>query len=194
MEADRYAIDPGVSRFTVRAFASGMFSPFGHSPTLLVREFTGQAKFAPGTLDGAELHIQIKAGSLAVADNISDKDRRQIEQTMNQDVLEIATYPEIVFDSLKVSASKAGDGQYWVNLVGTLSLHGVSNSEPIAAQVAVIGDTLRAHGEFSLFQTTYGIKPVSIAGGSLKLKDELKCKFDIVARKEAKMVESSACV
>jgi hypothetical protein len=80
MEAERYAIDPGSSRFMVRAFASGMFSAF--------------------------------------ADDISNKDRREIEQAMKQDVLEIAKYPDIVFDSLKVSASKAGDGQYWVDLVG----------------------------------------------------------------------------
>src|ERR1700688_2850143 len=106
MEAERYAIDAGNSRFTVRAFASGMFAALGHSPTLLVREFSGEARFTPGTLDEAELHIQVKAESLAVADRISDKDRREIEQTMKRDVLEIAKYPDIVFDSMKVSASK----------------------------------------------------------------------------------------
>jgi polyisoprenoid-binding protein YceI len=185
MDAERYAIDPGISRFTVRAFASGMFSAFGHSPTLAVRDFTGEATFAAGTLDQAGLHIIIRAASLSVTDDISEKDRREIERTMNQEVLETAKYPEIVFDSSKVSASKAGDGQYWVNLLGNLSLHGVISSQPVAAQVALIGNTLRAHGEFSLLQTTYGIRPVSIAGGALKLKDELKCKFDIVARKMA---------
>lgn len=182
---DHYAIDPDMSRFTVRAFATGMLAVMGHSPTLAVRDFTGQAEFAPGTLDAAALHIKIKAGSLNVTDNVSDKDRREIERTMNQDVLETARYPEIVFDSSKVSASKVGDGQFMVNLVGDLSLHGITNSEPLSAQVALIGDTLRAHGEFSLSQTTYGIKPISIAGGSLKLKDELKCSFDILARKQA---------
>jgi polyisoprenoid-binding protein YceI len=184
VEVDHYAIDPDMSRFTVRAFASGMLSALGHSPTLAVRDFTGQAEFAPGSLDAAALHIKIKAGSLNVTDNVSDKDRREIERTMNQEVLETARYPEILFDSSKVSASKVGDGQYLINLVGDLSLHGVTNSEPLSAQVALIGDTLRAHGEFSLSQTSYGIKPVSIAGGSLKLKDELKCSFDILARKQ----------
>ena len=84
-----------------------------------------------------------------------------------------------------VSASTAGDGQYWVNLVGQLSLHGVTCSQPLAAQVALQGDTLRAHGEFSLLQTMYKIKLVSIAGGTLKLKDELKCSFDVLARKQS---------
>jgi polyisoprenoid-binding protein YceI len=136
------------------------------------------------TLEDASLQIRIKARSLTVQEGISDKDRREMERTMNQEVLETERYPEIVFQSSKVSASKAGDGQYWVNLVGDLSLHGVTNSQPVSAQISLVGDTLRAHGEFSLLQTTYGIKLVSVAGGTLKLKDELKCSFDIVARKK----------
>jgi polyisoprenoid-binding protein YceI len=184
MEAEHYVIDSGVSRFTVRAYATGMLSALGHSPTLAVRDFEGEARFAPGTLADAALTIKVKAGSLSVTDNISDKDRREIERTMNQEVLRTAEYPEIVFQSANVSASKAGDGQYWINLVGELSLRGVKNTQPVSAQVSILGGMLRAHGEFSLAQSTYGIKPVSIAGGSLKLKDELKCSFDIVARKQ----------
>ena len=46
-----------------------------------------------------------------------------------------------------------------------------------------MGDMLRANGEFTSAQSNYGIKPVSVAGGTLKLKDELKFCFDIVARK-----------
>ena len=33
-------------------------------------------------------------------------------------------------------------------------------------------------------QSDYGIKPVSVAGGTLKLKDEIDLSFDIVARSE----------
>ncbi len=180
-----YELDPGVSRFTVRAFASGMFSAFGHNPTLAIRDFGGEAYFSPEELDQARLVMKIKAGSLSVTDNMSDKDRRELERTMNQDVLETSQYPEIVFESSKVSASKAGDGQYFVNLVGTLTLHGVSNNQAVAAQIALTGGMLRAHGEFSILQSAFGIKPVSVAGGALKVKDELKCTFDIVARKKA---------
>jgi polyisoprenoid-binding protein YceI len=185
MDVERYAIDPGLSRFTVRAFASGMLAAFGHNPTIAIRDFTGEAEFVPGTLEMAALHLRIKAASLEVTDDMGDKDRREIERTMNDQVLESSHFPEIVFDCSNVSASRAGDGQYWVNLVGDLSLHGVTSSQPLAAQVVVNGDTLRAHGEFSVRQTAYGIKPVSFAGGTLKLKDELKCTFDIVAHKQA---------
>ena len=42
---------------------------------------------------------------------------------------------------------------------------------------------LRAFGEFSVWQSDYHIKLISIGGGTLKLKDELKLKFDIGARR-----------
>jgi polyisoprenoid-binding protein YceI len=182
--AEQYAIDPGMSRFTIRAFASGMFSALGHSPTLAVRDFSGEAQFAPGTLEAACLTLKIKADSLTVQDDVSDKDRREIERTMNQQVLESARYPEIVFKTTSVSADKSGDNRFALKLAGELTLHGVTKPQPVSAQVMIVGNTLRAHGEFSVLQTSYGIKPVSIAGGAVKLKDELKCTFDIVARKQ----------
>ncbi len=184
MEVEHYSIDANTSKVTVRAFASGMFSALGHSPTLAIREFAGEARFAPGTFHEAFLQIKVKAGSLAVVDAISDKDRREIEDAVNRDVLESEKYPEIVFASSNVSVSKAGDGQYWINLLGALSLHGVTGNQPVAAQVVMSGDTLRAHGEFSILQSAYKIKLVSVAGGTLRVKDEVKCSFDIVAHKQ----------
>jgi hypothetical protein len=50
--------------------------------------------------------------------------------------------------------------------------------------MAINEDMLRAYGEFSILQSNYGIPLVSVAGGTLKLKDELKFTFDIVARKQ----------
>ncbi len=76
------------------------------------------------------------------------------------------------------------DYRYAVNVSGNLTLHGVTRSETIYAQVTLTGDTLRAFGEFPLRQTDYGIKLVSVAGGTLKVKDEVKVTFDLTARKQ----------
>lgn len=51
------------------------------------------------------------------------------------------------------------------------------------ARVAITGDTMRAFGEFWLKQTDYKIKLVKVAGGAIKVKDDLKFSFDLVARK-----------
>ena len=51
-------------------------------------------------------------------------------------------------------------------------------------QVALNGDSLRAFGGFAVRQTDYDLKLASVAGGVLKVKDELKCSFKILARKK----------
>ena len=181
----RYVLDPRTSRFTVRAFASGMLSAFGHSPTIAIRDFAGEAQFSPDNLESASLRVTVKAASLGVTDDVSDKDRREIEREMQEKVLESARYPEIVYACTGVSVDNPANGQYSIKLRGNLTLHGVTHSLTIPARVAVTGDMLRAFGDFSLRQSDYNIKPVSAIGGGLKVKDEVKFSFDIVARKQA---------
>jgi hypothetical protein len=52
----------------------------------------------------------------------------------------------------------------------------------VAVRVYPNGDTLRAQGDATLRLTDFRIEPVSVAGGMLKVKDEVKLTFDIVAR------------
>ncbi len=182
--ANVYSLDRSSSKFTVRAFASGMLSALGHSPTFAIRDFTGQAEFDPAAPENASLNIQVRATSLEVMDDIKSSDRKDIESTLNQKVLESEKYPGISFDAHATSATPLGGGRFQVNLNGALSLRGVTGRVPIVAQVMVMGDMLRASGAFSLLQSAYGIPPVSVAGGALKLKDELKFSFDIVGRKQ----------
>jgi polyisoprenoid-binding protein YceI len=180
----RYAVEPGLSRFTVRAFATGLFSSLGHNPTIAIRDFSGEAAIPEDGLEGGSLHLNIDSRSLAVTDEVSEIDRRQMELVMNQEVLETARYPEIVFAAKAISGTRSDGGPFMANLAGDLSLHGVTHTQSVPVRVMLNGETLRAQGEFSVRQTTYGIKLVSVAGGSLKVKDELKCSFDIVARKK----------
>ena len=179
-----YVLDPRVSRFTVKVFASGMLSAFGHSPTIAIRDFAGEARLNPDHPESGSLHINLKAASLTVTDDVSDKDRREIEREMQENVLESARYPEIVYDCPQVSVNNPGNGAYSAKLPGSLTLHGVVRSQPIQARLAISGDMLRAFGEFTIRQSDYNIKPVSAIGGGLKVKDEVKFSFDMVARKQ----------
>ena len=79
--------------------------------------------------------------------------------------------------------SRISEGRYRVRVIGDLTLHGVTqNSLWISGEVLVTEGELRAKGGFPIRQTDYKIKPVSVAGGTLKVKNEVKCTFDIVAR------------
>jgi len=64
-------------------------------------------------------------------------------------------------------------------------LHGVTHTLPVSARVIVLGDSLRASGDFTVRQSDYEIAIVKVAGGAIRLKDEIKGMFDIVARKQA---------
>jgi len=183
--AVRYLIDGKKSRFAVRAFATGLLSTLGHSPTIAIPDFDGQILVDPEAIERSSVRLVIQAASLGVADDIREKDREEINRAMHKEVLESESYPEIVYECANVSAEKTGEGQYQITLAGELTLHGVQRSQPVAARVALSGDMLRATGEFSLRQSDYEIRPVSAAGGTIKLKDELKFSFDISARKQA---------
>jgi len=65
-----------------------------------------------------------------------------------------------------------------------LSLPGGASTETIYAQLTVMGDTLRASGEFMLRQTNHAMKLVNIAGGALKVKDAVKLPFNLMCRKQ----------
>jgi polyisoprenoid-binding protein YceI len=180
----RYAINATVSRFTVQAFASGFLSAFGHDPKIAIRDLKGEIQFDPGQIEKSTMHLVIRADSLSVTDNISDKNRREIESEMREKVLETAKYPEIVYDVSRVAVNHADDGQSQVTLSGRLALHGVTRSQKVPATLVPTGDMLRAFGEFSLRQSDHHIKPVSAVSGGLKVEDEVKFTFDIVARQQ----------
>jgi polyisoprenoid-binding protein YceI len=181
---DVYVIDGRSSRFTVSAFATGLLAAMGHNPIIGIRDFNGEMNFNPDKLEAGSFRLAIKTSSLSVQNDISDKDRREIERLMNQEVIEVTKFPEIRYEAPTISVTKMTDMLYSATLNGSLTFHDVTRSQPISVRVALLGSMLRASGEFALNQTDYNIKLVSVAGGALKLKDELKFSFEIVARKQ----------
>lgn len=179
-----YITDAAASRFQIKGFVAGVLSVLGHNPTIAIRDFAGEVQFQPGTLEAASLELRLKASSFEVTNQIRDKDKREIEENMHRDVLETDQFPEIVFQSSAAGAVKTGEGQFRIDLNGSLTLHGVTRSQPIQTYVTVSEELLRARGDFSILLSDYQIGPVSAVGGTLKLKDELECWFEIVARRK----------
>jgi len=178
-----YRLDPAASKFTVQAFAEGLLSMFGHDPMFGVKDFQGEASFVPETFENASLKLTINANSLCVVNDVKEKDRQDIERTMRDEVLETGKFPEIVFQSNNVSLSRIGEGRYRARVIGDLTLHGVTQSNiSLNGEVTLNNDGLKTKGDFVIKQTDYKIKLVSVAGGTLKIKNEVKGRFDILAR------------
>jgi polyisoprenoid-binding protein YceI len=186
----RFLIDKNGSRFTVQAFATGLLSSFGHNPTIGIRDFEGEIQFIPETYDKASLHLSLKTTGLDVLDEMKSSDRKQLEQTMYEQVLEVQRFPAAVYESKDIKVEKPGNSPIVARVNGELTFHGVSQNQSIVARVADMGSVLRISGDFELRQSDFGVKPVSFAGGALRLKDQLKFTFELVARRPKESVPS----
>jgi polyisoprenoid-binding protein YceI len=177
----KFALDTNASRFTVQAFATGMLSAFGHNPKIGIRDYDGDVQFAPDTYENAVVRVTVRTGSMDVQDEMSGEDRKKLEQTM-YDVLEVQRFPTAVYESKRITVQKQTEDLLLAQAAGALSFHGVTQTQAFSARVTRLGTMLRISGDFSLRQSDYAIKPVSFAGGAMRLKDELKFTFELVAR------------
>jgi polyisoprenoid-binding protein YceI len=181
---ERYVIDTRASQFTVQAFASGLIAAVAHSPKIAMRDWAGEVQVATNAVGNSSLRVRVKSASLEVLDELKESDRHEIHRVMKIEVLETDRYPEIVYESSEVKLEKLKEDLYRACVNGKLSLHGVTNDHEFFSQVALGVDTARAYGNFSLRQSDYSIRIASIAGGTLKLQDELKFSFYVVARRQ----------
>ena len=152
----------------VRVYKAGVFSAFGHDHEIA-------APIASGSIDTAvqQAELRVNAGALQVRDpKGSDKDRAEIQSTMlGPQVLDAERYPEIVFRS--TGAEPMGTGSWRVH--GNLSLHGETRA--VTVEVRETGGHYVGSSRFK--QTEFGIKPVKVAGGTVRVKDEIRIEFDI---------------
>ena len=177
-----YSMDARSSQFRVHAFASGLISAVAHSPKFEIREWIGETVAAPQHLRSGSLHVTVNPSALELVDDVREAERREIYRVMNNEVLEIGKFPEVVFDGRWSVSDNPGKDVYAVKVDGALRLHGVTNPHTFDARVTLGPENFRAHGEFMVFQGDYGINIASIAGSTLKLRDELKFSFFVVGR------------
>jgi polyisoprenoid-binding protein YceI len=181
--ARSYAIDASQSTFTVFVGKAGLFSAFGHNHTIAVKSFSGRAHVPAEGLSQASLEFEVETKSLTVADKgISEKERSEIQQAMETEVLEVARFPTISFRSVSVANLKPAGAGHSLTLHGDLTLHGVTKRIAVPVTITLTPEQLRASGEVTIKQTDFGIKPYSAGLGTVKVKNELKLSFAITAK------------
>jgi polyisoprenoid-binding protein YceI len=162
-------IDGPHSTITVRVYKSGFLSAFGHNHEIQAPIQSGEVK----ETESPSVELRVDARKLQVLDpEVSEETRAKIQETMQgSQVLDVVRFPEIRFQSTGVEP-KGPD--HWI-VHGNLALHG--KDRPTAVEVTLKGDHYR--GSAILKQTAFGITPVTVAGGTVKVKDEVKIEFEI---------------
>jgi polyisoprenoid-binding protein YceI len=184
-EKTAYSIDHGKSKLEIKVYKAGLLKAFGHDHLVSAGEISGRVEFDAQKIENSSVIAKVVAKSLSVSDpGESDKNRTEIQTTMTgPQVLDAAKFPAITFSSTSVSVVKTTADGWELTVAGKLNLHGVEKPISLPLQFHVESDQLVALGEVFLLQTEYGITPVSVAGGSVKVKDKLRIGFTIVAIK-----------
>lgn len=159
---------PHQSAITIHVSKSGLFSGFAHNHIVV-------APISHANIDPAHLsaEITVVTKEMKVTDpEVSEKDRAEIQNTMlGPKVLDQEKYPQIQFKSSRIEQTSA---QHY-RVAGTLELHGTKRD----ITLEVTGGAEHYHGATKLKQSEFGIKPISLGGGSIKVKDELELEFDV---------------
>jgi polyisoprenoid-binding protein YceI len=186
VQTDTYRFDAVQSRIEVRAFSGGAFGIFGHDHTIEAKRFSGAINYEPGRLERSSVTFVIPSSSLTVLDpGVSEKDRREVQETMEGPrVLNVLAFPEISFRSTRLDNLKQ-TGQEWEGtLTGTLGLHGIERSVTFPIRVRIENNRLIARGEASIDQKEFGITPISLAGGTVRVRDRVKITFSLMAERK----------
>ena len=168
--AQNREIDIARSAITIHVGKAGLLSAAGHEHWIA-------APISSGFVNESESRVEftVETAKMRVKPDpkVDEKTQATIQKDMEEMTLDVARYREIKFQSTRVEKSPAG----W-NVTGTLSLHGVS--KPVTIDVKRDGGAFT--GRAVLKQTEFGIKPISVAGGTIKIKNEIEIEFQNFTR------------
>jgi len=168
------SIDAERSTLTVFVYKSGLFSAFADNHVV-------RAPIARGSVsDSAPLHVDllVRAAELKVLDPELGADKRAEVQTrmVGPMVLDVARFPEITFASTRVEPAGA---DRWT-VTGRLTIHGQTRD----IMFPVTRKDGKYRGDVPIRQRDFGIEPIKVAGGTVRVKDELKIQFEIAVSGE----------
>jgi hypothetical protein len=167
--AETRPLDPARSTITVRVSKSGLFSAFADNHTIAARIASGAISEAPPL----SIELMIRTADLKVLDpGLSADKRSEVQMRMlGAEVLDAGTFPEISFASTAIEP--LGTDRWTVT--GRVTIHGQQRT--IMFPVSRM-DT-RYRGQVVIKQHDFGIEPIKVAGGTVRVKDELTIEFDI---------------
>lgn len=167
---EKRPIDAAHSRLTVHVGKTGFFSAASHNHEI-------SAPISRGEVDASKpfsVWFDVNVGAMKVVDpDTSESDRSDVQQRMlGPEVLDAAQFHEIHFASESIES--IGESKWRVH--GRLTLHGQTKSIELETSL----ENGHYRGTATVLQTNFGITPIKVAGGTIKVKDEVQIEYDIV--------------
>ena len=184
LKANRLCVDSASSRFDIHVGSAGLFSAFGHDHSIAAKDIKGCAEIDWTRLEQSSVTLTFVTAAITVLDPKHPKDRPEVQKTMQEQVLKIMEFPEVTFKSERVRSIRPEAGGQRYNLIvdGPLSIRGHAEPVSISLLLERTGADAKVSGKHTLKQSTFGIKPISLAGGTVRVKDELQFEFVLMLK------------
>ena len=178
--ADNPCLLPGRGHFYIHTGTAGLFGVFAHDHVIEAQKIEGCAVIDSTDLMHSSIKLTFTTADIRVIDpKDSANDRAKVQKTMETDVLRISEFPRVVFESTEIERGTADA----LRVHGNLTIRGKTQPVIVPLTLVRLSDgTYRARGEYKFKQTTFGIPPVQLGGGTIKVKDELRAEFELVLK------------
>ncbi len=151
---------------------------------------TGLISVDPGNLGASSVELGFATARFRVLpEGEPEGDAPKVEEVMRGPrVLDSARFGEIRFRSRTVSGRAVGGAgaavEYDVQVTGDLTVHGFTREVVVPMRVVLEGDTLTAKGRATIRHDQFGLTPVTAAGGTVRVRNEIEIGFEIVAERQ----------
>ena len=185
-----YKIDANDSAVRIFVFRGGAASRLGHNHVLTVPDLSGFVQLPGQETDKAHFELAFRLDRMVVdsaalrhslgpafATEVSPEAAAGTRTNMLGEAgLQAGRFPELRIRSLQLT----GEGPRLAAQI-QVALHGQSRDLWLPLEVDVSDSALRARGAMVIRQSDFGIKPFSVLGGLLAVRDELVIDFDLSA-------------
>jgi polyisoprenoid-binding protein YceI len=180
-----YRVDGSKSRATIHVGKAGAFSFLaGHSHEVGGPIQSGSVDVDPEEPTRSRVRLVIAAADLNVAaEHEPAGDAPKVQEAMiGEKVLDVAHHPRITYESSAVTLKDRHGNVLNLTVTGQLTIRDVMREVTAPVRVELGATELAASGRFSIKQSAFGIKPISV-GGVVAVKDALDIDFSVLAHK-----------
>jgi polyisoprenoid-binding protein YceI len=178
-----YTMDPASSQIMVQLTQEGFLAKLRPRNEVIVKDFNGKIQVLQSDQSDIAVVLESEVNSMTNVDkDMTEFERKEFHNILHNVVLESEKFPTIKFASISVTDVQGVDGGRTFTLNGDLTIREVTRRVAVPVNVTIKDQELRATGEGRIKQSEFGIKPYTGGFGAIKIADEVKINFVIVAK------------
>jgi polyisoprenoid-binding protein YceI len=186
-----YPVDAQTTDLRIYVYRAGRLARLGHNHVISSEDVQGTVTLGRG-LKETTVRLEIPVATLVVDDpglreaagpdfrsEPSESDIAGTRRNMlSERVLDAGPYP-----SIRVQAEVAGGALPDLQMDADITIRDVTRRVRVPVRLETSENSVTASGELEIRQTDFGMTPFSELGGALRVRDEVRIQYRIVARR-----------